>query len=50
MVNINKFDEKMMRYFNTLPKFIQESIMQGNDGINDYNELVSFAENMLKRN
>lgn len=49
MTNINKFDDKMMNYFNTLPKFIQESIMQGNDSISSYEELVSFSENMMKR-
>ena len=48
MLNINKFDEKMMNYFNTLPKFIQESIMQGNDSIANYDELVKFSKNMLK--
>ena len=49
MTNINKFDDKMMNYFNTLPKFIQESIMQGNDSISSYEELVSFSENMMRR-
>lgn len=49
MANINRFDEDMLKYFNTLPKFIQESIMQGNSDITSYDELVSFSENMLKR-
>lgn len=48
MDNINGFDEKMIKYFNTLPKFIQESIMQGNSDIKNYDELVSFSENIIK--
>lgn len=48
MVNINKFDEKMINYFNTLPKFIQENIMQSNDNITNYDDLVSCSKNLLK--
>ena len=49
MININKFNKEMMNYFNTLPKYVQENIMQGNDNITTYQDLVSCTENMMKR-
>lgn len=49
MANINGFDEKMLKYFNTLPRLVQESIMQGHSDINTYDDLVSFSEHLMKK-
>lgn len=48
MANINNFDANMIRYFNTLPKFVQETIMMSNSDIESYDDLVRCSENMLK--
>lgn len=47
MVNISGFDKKMMDYFNTLPEYVQENIMQGNYSIKNYAELISCCENLM---
>ena len=49
MANISGFDESMMDYFNTLPKYIQENILQSNNKISNYTELVNCSENMMKK-
>ena len=41
--------EKMMKYFNSLPEYVQENIMQGNYSITSYNELVGCCENVMKK-
>jgi len=48
MTNISGFDKKMLDYFNTLPEYVQENIMQGNYSITSYNELVGCCENLMR--
>ena len=50
MVNIEEFDKNMMNYFNTLPKYVQESIMQGHSDITNYQDLVNCCEHIMKKN
>lgn len=49
MANISEFDEKMKKYFNTLPEYVQENIMQSNNTPRSYTELVSCCENIMRK-
>lgn len=42
-------DEKMKQYFDTLPKFVQETIEQSGLLPADLNELKCAAENLMKK-
>lgn len=45
----NNYDPRNSSYFGTLPKFVQETIMQSNADIKSEQELKSVAENILKK-
>ena len=49
MANISGFDEKMKAYFETLPEYVQENIMQSNDNIKTFPELISCCKNIMEK-
>ncbi len=44
------FDREAQEYFDSLPKFIQESVMQGNQDICSKEELMQCAKNLMNQN
>ncbi len=45
----NPFEGEMQRYFDTLPTFVQESIMQSSIEFSNKEEMRSFADQLLRK-
>ena len=48
MPDIRDFDESTRQYFDTLPKFVQEDIMQSDLEIRSREDLEQFMENLCR--
>lgn len=49
MVDQSKFDSETLEYFETLPRFVKESIMQSGVEIQNKEDLERCAKNILER-
>ncbi len=50
MPDISKFDSETKAYFDSLPKFLQENILQSDTQISCKCDLVDIAKNMMQKN
>ena len=48
--DISKLDKQAQEYFNSLPKFVQETIMQSSLDIKSMQDLVDLNEKILQKN